>query len=142
MKHQTLDQLHQVADVHVDPIHTAMSRTQRLERWAELLERRPERLLGSLPGTEYRPARERNVMRGDGSPMSVALEDTLLREEGLEDDTYGEAKRFFELSDRQLHKIVCYCHVGSTMHASRAALCVRAAIGGHGFFAALRNFFR
>ena len=142
MKHQTLDQLHKVADVHVDLTQPGMTRTQRLERWADLLERRPDRLLVSLPGTEYRPLQERNTMRCNGSPISVAYEDLLLRDEGLENDSYGEAKRFFELSDRQLHKIVCYCHVGTTMHAARAAHCVRSTIGGRGFFAGLRDFFR
>jgi hypothetical protein len=49
-------------------------------------------------------------MRGDGSPISVAFEDPVLRAAGLENDNYGEAKRFFELTDGQLHEIICYCH--------------------------------
>jgi hypothetical protein len=106
-----------------------MNRTQRLERWLELLEREPGRSLAALHGTEYRQPPERDVMRHDGSPLSVAFDDPVLREEGLANDTYGEAKRFFELTDNQLHEIVCYCHVGDVMQASRAAYCVRAAIG-------------
>ncbi|CCV05314.1 conserved hypothetical protein [Mesorhizobium metallidurans STM 2683] len=106
-----------------------MNRTRRLVRWSELLEREPSRLLTALTGTEYRAPPERGVMRGDGSPISVALADPILRDEGLKDDSYGEAKRFFELTDNQLHEIVCYCHVGETMQSSRAALSVRAAIG-------------
>jgi len=142
MRHQTLDQLHTVAEVRRDLTHPGMDRTQRLERWSELLEQQPNRLLAALAGTEYRASRERDVMRGEGSPISVAFEDTLLRGEGLKDDSYGEAKRFFELTDNQLHEIVCYCHVGATMQASRAAQSVRAAIGGRGFFAGLRETFR
>ncbi|OHV86714.1 hypothetical protein [Mesorhizobium sp. ORS 3428] len=126
MRHQTLDQLHAVAEVKT--AKPVMSRTQRLARWAELLEREPGRLLTALTGTEYRAPAERNVMRGDGSPISVALADSVLRDEGLKDDTYGEAKRFFELTDHQLHEIVCYCHVGDVMQASRAALSVRAVL--------------
>ncbi|MDX8477291.1 hypothetical protein RFN28_02220 [Mesorhizobium sp. VK24D] len=126
MRHQTLDQLHAVAEVKT--AKPVMSRTQRLVRWAELLEREPGRLLTALTGTEYRAPRERNVMRGDGSPISVALEDPVLYDEGLKNDTYGEAKRFFELTDHQLHEIVCYCHVGDVMQASRAALSVRAVL--------------
>jgi|SRR4051794_40603394 len=125
MRHQTLDQLHSVAEVHS---HPGMTRTQRLARWFELLERQPNRSLTALTGTEYRRSAERNAMRGEGSPISVAFEDPLLRDEGLKDDSYGEAKRFFELTDNQLHEIVCYCHVGMTMQSSRAALSVRAAI--------------
>ena len=126
MKHQTLDQLHAVAEVNT--AKPVMSRTQRLERWAELLEREPRRLLTALAGTEYRAPVDRDVMRGAGSPISVALADPILHDEGLKDDSYGEAKRFFELTDRQLHEIVCYCHVGAVMQSSRAALSVRAAI--------------
>lgn len=129
MRHQTLDQLHTVAKVHRDPAPPAMDRTQRLERWAKLLERQPNRLLTALIGTEYRSSPEREIMRGEGSPISVAFEDSILRDEGLKDDTYGEAKRFFELTDNELHEIVCYCHVGETMQSSWAALSVRAAIG-------------
>ncbi|TIM99327.1 MAG: hypothetical protein E5Y59_20640 [Mesorhizobium sp.] len=124
MRHQTLDQLHTVAKVHRDPTPPAMDRTQRLERWSKLLERQPNRLLTALIGTEYRSSPEREIM-----PISVAFEDSILRDEGLKDDTYGEAKRFFELTDNELHEIVCYCHVGETMQSSWAALSVRAAIG-------------
>ncbi len=126
MRHQTLDHLHAVAEVNTAlPV---MSRIQRLTRWAELLERDPGRLLTALVGTEYRARAERDVMRGDGSPISVAAADPVLHGEGLKDDSYGSAKRFFELTDHQLHEIVCYCHVGDLMQASRAALSVRQAI--------------
>jgi len=46
--------------------------------------------------------------------FSVAFNDPVLRVAGMKNDTYGEAKRFFELSDMQLHSIVC-------LHASRSA---------------------
>ncbi len=49
----------------------------------------------------------------------------------------ADAKRFFELTDRQLHEIVCYCHVGLSMQASRAAYSVRRAIRDRGFIASL-----
>ncbi|RRH93902.1 hypothetical protein EH240_28565 [Mesorhizobium tamadayense] len=126
MRHQTLDQLHAVAEVKTTK--PVMSRTQRLARWAELLEREPSRLLTALTGTEYHAPAERDIMRGDGSPISVALADPVLHDEGLKDDSYGEAKRFFDLTDHELHEIVCYCHVGEVMQSSRAALSVREAI--------------
>jgi hypothetical protein len=130
MKHQSRDELQNVADITTEPQHSLMDRRQRLERWLKLLKRDPNRSLVALAGTEYRALRERNLMRADGSPLSVAFEDTMLREEGLRNDTYGEAKRFFEVSDAQLHEIICYCHVGDTMMASRAAHCVRSATKG------------
>jgi hypothetical protein len=54
-----------------------------------------------------RPAGARAAMRSDSSPISVAFADPVLRAAGLENDSYGEAKRFFKLTDRQLHKIIC-----------------------------------
>jgi len=141
MKHQTLDQVQAIAAVNADPTQLGMTRTQRLERWAELLKMHPCRTLTALEGTEHRPVAERDTMRAEGSPISVAFEDTALREEGLADDSYGEAKRFFELTDKQLHEVVCYCHVGASMQASRAANCVRAAIERRGFFGGLRQIF-
>ena len=134
MKHQSRDQLQNVADISLHPVHTVMDRTQRLARWAELLDSDPGRSLAALHGTEYRPPRERDAMRCENSPLAVAFDDPVLREQGLSDDTYGEAKRFFEVSDDQLHEIVCYCHVGDRMMASRAAYCVRAASEGRRFF--------
>jgi hypothetical protein len=129
MKHNTLDALQRVAQVRPEQSRTApMTRSERLERWAELLERQPRRLLATFPGTEYQTAERRDVMRGDDSPISVAFGDPILRSEGMRDDTYGEAKRFFEVSDWQLHDILCYCHYGASMTAETAARGVRAAI--------------
>ena len=143
MKHQTLEQLRIVAEINQDNLRQAMSRSERLERWAELLERNPDRRLSTLHQTEYQPVRARGAMRGDGSPISVAFEDPVLRVAGLESDNYGEAKRFFELTDRQLHEIICYCHFGATVSAVTAARHIRAAIGGKqpGMFARMREAF-
>ena len=142
MKHQTLEQLKDAALVHPDRPLPAMTRSERLQRWAELLEREPDRRLGSLPGTEYQLPEARDGMRSAGSPVTVAFEDPILRAQGLKNDTYGEAKRFFEINDRQLHGIVCYCHHGATLTAGTAARHVRAAIGDteqFGIFARLRD---
>ncbi|UVK54603.1 hypothetical protein DBIPINDM_003337 [Mesorhizobium sp. AR02] len=143
MKHQTIEQLQMVAEIDQDYLRQAMSRSERLERWAELLERNPDRRLSTLPQTEYQPVRARVAMRGDGSPISVAFEDPVLRAAGLENDNYGEAKRFFELTDRQLHEIICYCHFGATVSAATAARHIRAAIAGKqpGMFARMREAF-
>ena len=119
-----------IAHITTEPKNAPMDRRQRLERWLKLLERDPRRMLNALAGTEYHPWSDRDLMRSDGSPFSVAFGDPVLREDGLQNDTYGEAKRVFELSDLQLHKIVSYCHVGHSMTASRAARCVRAALDG------------
>ncbi|TGR74211.1 hypothetical protein EN836_33420, partial [Mesorhizobium sp. M1C.F.Ca.ET.193.01.1.1] len=68
-------------------------------------------------------------------------DDPLLRAAGLRSDTYGEAKRFFELSDWQLHDVVCSCHTGATMQASWAAARVRRIIRGNPILCWLRSRF-
>lgn len=126
MEHRTLEHLERVAGVQADYARTpAMSRDERLKRWAELLEMRPDRRLRTLPGTEYQPWETRDTMQSAASPIAVAFDDPVLRAEGLKNDTYGEAKRFFDISDRQLHEIVCYCQYGGTMTAEAAARGVR-----------------
>jgi hypothetical protein len=125
MKHHALEQLQIVAEVDQNYPRQTMSRCERLQRWAELLEQNPGRRLSTLHQTEYQPAATRAAMRGDGSPISVAFADPVLRSAGLENDSYGEAKRFFELTDEQLHKVICYCHFGATVNAATAAYHVR-----------------
>ena len=119
MKHQTLDELQRVAAVHAEETAPRiLTRAERLERWADLLEADPDRRLNTLPGTEYEPEEVRRTMRRLHSPLSIASEDPVLRAAGLKDDTYGEAMRFFELSDWQLHGIVCCTNVYSACRKS------------------------
>ncbi|CDX39725.1 conserved hypothetical protein [Mesorhizobium plurifarium] len=138
MKHQTIEELHEVAEVAASL--PAMTRPQRLEHWARLLEQNPEQCLAAFPGTEYMTLDARDKAQSLGSALSIAFADPMLRAEGLKNDTYGEAKRFFELTDWQLHAIVCHCHVGGTMKAGWAAAQVRSAIGKEGkLFSKLRE---
>lgn len=142
MKHQTLDQLQAVAEVD-ERYPKVLSRTARLERWAELLEADPNRRLYTLHQTEYQAVGLRADMRGDDTPISVAFKDPFLNAAGMKNDTYGEAKRFFELTDGQLHDVICYCHFGATVSAATAARNVRAIAAGTepGVFARLRDTF-
>ncbi|RWB18552.1 MAG: hypothetical protein E5W55_12120 [Mesorhizobium sp.] len=139
MKHQTLDQLQALAEV--NPLVPLTTKTEKIERWAELLDRNPLRCLAALTGTEYLYPGMREEARAAGSPLTIAFEDPLLRASGLQSDTYGEARRFFELSDWELHEIVCSCHAGATMQASWAAQRVRKILTGNRIFAWLRSRF-
>jgi hypothetical protein len=143
MKHHELTQLQTLARVGREYPGQVLSREERLLRWTELLERDPERLLTTLHETEFKPASVRAAMRCDNSAISVAFSDPILRAAGLENDTYGEAKRFFKLSDGQLHRIVCFCHFGMTVSAARTARYIRAKHVNkpEGFFARLRGLF-
>ena len=143
MKHHELTQLQTLAKVGREYPGQVLAREARLLRWTELLERTPERLLTTLHETEFKPASVRAAMRCDNSAISVAFSDPVLRAAGLENDTYGEAKRFFELSHGQLHRIVCYCHFGMTVSAERTARYIRANYVDKpdGIFARLRGLF-
>lgn len=141
MKYYAPDQLQTVAEVNQQ--YPAMSRKERLERWVEVLERHPHRLLSTLHYTEHQFASVRAVMRADNSPISVAYYDNALRAAGLQGDSYGDAQNFFDLTDRELHEVVCYCHFCATVSAAAAARCVRAMFSEKppGVFARIRRMF-
>jgi hypothetical protein len=123
VEYKTVRQLENVAEV--IPECSALSRTQRLERWAGLLQREPDRKLNTFFETEYENDERRAGLRRDNSPISVAFADSVLRAAGLQDDSYGQAKKFFEVSDWELHRVVCYCHYGVAVSARDAARAVR-----------------
>jgi hypothetical protein len=129
MKHQPLDDLRRVAVVSDVPA-PVRTRRERLIRWALVLERQHGGRLAALHGTEHQPAEVRAEIRASNSPISVAFEDPALNSAGLAGDRYGDAKKFFGLTDWQLHEIVCDCHHGPHVSANGAARGVNAAIGG------------
>jgi hypothetical protein len=122
MKYQSLEQIALEADVHPG---VGMSRRERLECWAELLERQPWRRLSTIEGTEFGSRREREAKRSDHSPLTVAFEDRVLRAEGLRGDRVGDAVEFFDLSHDEVHRLVCYCHYGQTVAPGIVATRVR-----------------
>ena len=129
MKLKMLEELKQVAKVRPPLTRDRMSKRQRVERWAEVLESAPQRYLRSLYETEYGSQPRRYALREDNSPLTVAFQDPVLRAEGLRSDRYGDALKFFKLSDGELHHIVCYCHHGPTMAPRAVATRVRLAAG-------------
>ncbi|MBB4294161.1 hypothetical protein GGE16_006260 [Rhizobium leguminosarum] len=143
MEQHAIEQLKTIAKVSPTYAHLEITRRERLERWAEILERSPRQFLRTLHETEYQPITERMAMRGDDSPISVAFADPVLRAAGMENDSYGEAKRFFELSDHQLHDVVCFCRFGEHVSAAVVARRLRALADRKpsGFFSRLRAFF-
>jgi hypothetical protein len=130
MEHKPIADLSRVADVHPVPLRPVMSRRERLERWAEVLEREPMRLLKSLEEIEWRSSAERLDIRADGSPLTVAFEDPVLRAEGLASDRLGDASAFFGLSHPDQHFVLCSCVHGRSMTADQAASRVRGLISG------------
>ena len=102
------------------------TRAERLLHWADALDRMGGARLHTFWRTEHAAPSLRASMRSDGSPLAVAFADPVLRIAGLKDDSYAEARRFFQLTDYELHWIVCYCHFGETVSAEAAARQVRA----------------
>jgi len=125
MKHMPVAEISRVADVHPIRPKPPMTRVERLERWAEVLERDPDRVLTSLEEIEWKSESERRDMRADDSALTVALEDPVLRAEGLASDRLGDAMAFFHLTDREAHFALCSCVYGQSMHARVAARRVR-----------------
>jgi hypothetical protein len=124
MQYRTLEQTKEVATVLPAAHREPMSKRERLERWAELLEQHGGDLR-SLFETEHTDLRRRRLMREDGSPLALAFHDPVLRGQGLKGDTYGDAMDFFGLSHGQLHNILCYCRHGGTVSARIIAVPIR-----------------
>ena len=127
MKHNSTEQLREIAEVKPAEI---LTRRERLERWAELLEREPAAKLRTLNEIEFQPRPARPLMRADGSPLTVAYADPVLRAAGLEGDTLGDAMRFFGMSQHEAHRVVCYCMHGRTVEGRAAASVVRSIAAG------------
>src|SRR4051794_26748212 len=125
MKHTPVSEVSRVADVHPVPLKPPLTRVERLERWAEALERDPDRMLASLEEIEWKSEDERGAMRTDGSPLTVAYGDPVLRSEGLASDRLDNATAFFRLTDREAHFALCSCVYRHSMQAGVAARRVR-----------------
>jgi hypothetical protein len=140
MEHKTRDEIREVANILPNsPQPRLLSKRERLELWAEALEREGARRLRTLYQIEYAPAAERAGGRADNSPLSVAFNHPELRAAGLSGDTIGDAIAFFGISESELHNILCYCHYGETMSAEVAASRVRAAATGEVGYGPLRG---
>jgi hypothetical protein len=117
MEKISLDRLASVATV----IPLPATRSQRLQRWRDLLRQQGDRLLRPLLHLEFRTPEDRAECRADNSPLSVALADPVLRAAGLTGDTVGEAEAFFRLSSRETHYLLCDCHYLGAMGSERVA---------------------
>jgi hypothetical protein len=104
-----------------------------------LLEQEPTRQLSTFAGTEFRLPSDRAVMREDNSPVSVAFADPTLRFHGLAGDSYGDATGFFDLSHRQMHRLICRCHHGRHVSGKTAARVVRSIMASGNRSAWLRD---
>ncbi|MCG7394889.1 hypothetical protein MHY87_18485 [Microvirga sp. ACRRW] len=124
MEHRPLSELGHVADLKPSQV-PVLSKRERLDRWAELLEREPDRLLRTLDEIEWKPKAVRHAMRADDSALTVAFNDPVLRTAGLVSDRFGDAVNFFQISEHDAHIVLCSCHGGASMRSEEAARRVR-----------------
>jgi hypothetical protein len=99
----------------------AMSRCERLERWASLLEREPAAKLRPFHDLELLPGTEWAELQTTNSPLTVAYADPVLRRAGLGSDRLGDGGAFFGLSRFQAHWVLCSCGYVGTMRATEVA---------------------
>jgi len=72
-----------------------LSKSERLEHWAEALEPRGRSASQDTVEIEHAPPVKRAALRADDSLLTVAFNDPGLRAEGLAGDTVGDAVAFF-----------------------------------------------
>jgi hypothetical protein len=126
MQHQDLDRIR--GQKSLDPLFVhqqPLTRSERLNRWADRLDARSGSLLRALEDVEYVNPGVRRQMRKDESPLAVAFADPELRADGLKSDRLGDAMDYFGLSERQAHWLLCDCHYGGRMTAHEVASRVR-----------------
>jgi hypothetical protein len=124
MEQRSVESLRGIAEVHLVP-PPPPDHAQRLELWAKALEHRglePVRLFHQL---EFMPRSEWESLRVEDSPLTIAFNDPSLRAAGLQSDRLGDAMAFFNLGERDTHRMLCSCVHGAAMSASRAAGIVR-----------------
>ena len=125
MEYRTIREIEGVATVTRLQVRR-MSRRERLQRWAAVLEGNPTQPIKPLMRVEFLPRQERMMARREDSPLTVAYRDPVLRDEGLGGDSLGEAMRFFELSDHEAHYLVCDCHYHGGMSMTPEGVAKRA----------------
>jgi hypothetical protein len=130
MLHQGLDELRLKADVvPLKTERTRMTRGERLERWAVVLDQHHGPMMPFIRIESYSWP-ERKNLRGDDTPVALAFRDPMLRADGLAGDTFGDACNYFELSNGQAHRLLCDCHYRGTMTGTKVAAHLRSVAKG------------
>ena len=83
-----------------------LTRSDRLGRWADLVDREPARIFSLLPSTWAMSPEQRSVQSVCGSALELACRDPILRVAGLATMRVVEAQAFMALSDFELDRIV------------------------------------
>ena len=103
-----------------------MSRSDRLERWALVLERSESEYVAPFRDVELVPPADRPALRMANSPVEIAHRDPVLQRAGLSGDRYGDGAEFFGLTRRQAHRVLCSCGYFGSVRGTDVAQRVRA----------------
>lgn len=115
MKHQIPDEFMTTSElIPLLDRSAKLSRRERLDLWADALERHHGQL-SALRRLEYLSPDELRTYRGANTPLTIAFDDPALRAAGLSGDSLGDAMDFFELTDRDAHRLLCDCHYHGAM---------------------------
>ncbi|MCT8999478.1 hypothetical protein [Chelativorans intermedius] len=120
MKHHSAQEIAAAATLYPSPQEPRMSRRQRIERWAALLESHSG-TLNALRQIEYLSPADRRAYRAPNTPLTIAFNDPVLREEGLKSDGLGDAMTFFEMNDSDAHRLLCDCRYLGRMTGTAVA---------------------
>ena len=82
-----------------------LSRQARLVRWAELLERDPDRSIALLPPLWTLRQAARSTLATSRSALEIAYHDPILRVAGLHGASVPDVQAFFGLNDREFDRI-------------------------------------
>ena len=127
MKYEHVDELGSKAAIFPSKMEVRkLSRRERIERWATLLEEHPGRLMPFVR-TEYLSQTARKALRVDNSPLALAFGDPILRDDGLSSDSLGDGIAYFGLSQQKAHRLLCDCHYSGTMTGKLVASRLRSA---------------
>ena len=75
---------------------------------------------------EFYAESQRARLRGDETPIAYAFADPVLRHEGLNGDTLGDAEAFFGLNRHDTHRLLCDCRYHGRMDSRSVARRLRA----------------
>lgn len=114
----TTKELAQIANAPVNMPARAMTKREKLMRFAAILRGQTAGFFGSAPrvvvfsNIEYMSAAQLNELQHPQSAFALAHQDPELNKAGLTSPTVGAAKKFFELSSDELHAFSCDCGGG------------------------------
>lgn len=129
-------------DAAVSVSHVAMTRREKLLRWAKLVRKSKVQMqLYHLLENESQETLNKMAF-SSGTAFALAHEDPILRDAGLDTHTIGGLMAFFEITKDDLHDFSCNCggKIDNAKMASRIEKIAHRDGGPRSFFARMNPF--